>query len=159
MIMRPPEECKLYSIIIILSILAPFAGLLATFFTQGNLKYFYNGCAFAIAGVIIANILQMLFEIRNYLEILCYKEYENSISVENKSEIKETLVQKGLNENLNNQNLEEKKVNISKQVNNRKQFLTLREKFSSLSFIERFFWITAFVVVGYFVMRGCRFKI
>ena len=157
--MRPPKECKLYSIIIILSIFAPFAGLLATFFTQGNLKYFYNGCAFAIAGVIIANILQMLFEIRNYLEILCYKTYENSISVENKSEIKETLVQKGLNENLNNQNLEEKKVNISKQVNNRKQFLTLREKFSSLSFIERFFWITAFVVVGYFVMRGCRFKI
>lgn len=188
------KRCELYWVIMLLSFGSFFAGFVFWIFSPRQPEYFFNGCVISVSGVIVANVIQMLFEIRNYLKTLCdltsiqhqseikynqkiipenianrdtnnlqNQETIDNLNINEKLKITPPLNEKvstiGLNKNLSERNWEEKKVNISKQVNSSKQFLTLREKFSSLSFIERFFWITAFVVVGYFVMRGCRFKI
>ena len=188
------KRCELYWVIILLSFGAFPAGFYFWMSSPKQPEYFLNGCVISVSGVIVANVIQMLFEIRNYLKTLCdltsiqhqseikynqkiihenianrdtnnlqNQETINNLNINEKLKRSLPLNEKvstiGLNKNLGERNWEEKKVNISKQVNSRKHFLTLGEKFSSLSFIERFFWITAFVAVGYFLMKGCRFKI
>ena len=129
------KRCELYWVIILLSFGAFPAGFVFWMFSPKQPEYFLNGCVISVSGVIVANVIQMLFEIRNYLKTLC-----DLTSIQHQSEIKYN--QKIIPENIANQdtnNLQnQEKINSLNRNKKLKRSPPLNEELSLLGMCGEF---------------------